>query len=97
MCYTGNPLAEVFPGSFGIVSVPEGGNLVISAVPAVASCPLPGFTKTSSITPGPSGTHSLSHPQCKSTHKAWAKKHRHVTRAQKKAEANNRVSGASLV
>jgi hypothetical protein len=36
----------------------------------------------------PKGAHSWSRARCKSTYKAWAKKHRRATRRQKKAEAS---------
>jgi hypothetical protein len=91
MCYTGPALRELEltpgqssgSGSWGLLRGAPGSTasllgLKISPAPAVAACPLPGFTVG----------HPWSHALCKSTYKAWTKKHNHATRSQKKAEAN---------
>jgi hypothetical protein len=63
-------------------------------------------TPGSSSRPGSSGTHVTtnkgvprwSRARCKSTYKAWTKKHQHATRSRKKAEAHNlhQAHGCSL-
>jgi len=65
-------------------------------VPAPQNAPASNSRPRSGGTSGSSGTKAKpkkhappwSHAKCKSTYKAWTKKHRHATRAQKKAEAN---------
>jgi hypothetical protein len=45
-----------------------------------------------------SGTHAWKHNQCETAYRAWSKKHRHATRANKKAEAKalHKQHGCSL-
>lgn len=100
VCYTGEALVEPVKGSFGIVwgAGSSTGSFAfdVSPSPAVASCPLPGFN-TGSRRSG-KGSHTWSHALCESTYNAWAKKHHHVTRSQKQAEANmlHKKHGCSL-
>jgi hypothetical protein len=79
VCYTGE--AARSPAYLDFLT-----SVTITTAPAVSSCPLPGFK--GSTGKSATGSHAWTHAKCKSSYKAWAKKHGHATRAQKKAEAN---------
>jgi hypothetical protein len=68
MCYTGNALFEVLPGT-ALLLLPQAGSVTLTRSTAMASCPLPGFKAASS-----SGTEKCLVPNVKGKPLASAEK-----------------------
>jgi len=87
VCYTGKPPGEIIPDGTSTMQLfmlgTNGDNSSILAdvtlAPAVASCPLAGFSPATV-------THGWKRAACSSFYKAWKKTHKHASAKQRKAE-----------